>query len=122
MTSIRMTFLIMLALTACTRGHMVEFNRSERPAVRPEKVRIYSEPPMFCDRIGLVAASADFLFSEQKAIESAIRKMKEVAGKRGANGVVIKETAREYDDSIHLSGEAIYVTLPDTTPTPIPSE
>jgi hypothetical protein len=79
---------VLLACTACASGSVI-VTGTTRPAVAPESVRLFVDPPAEYDVIGLVSASSDAGWTEQGDVNYAIAELKRLAAKLGANGVLI---------------------------------
>jgi hypothetical protein len=90
-----------LALAACsTSSHVI--TGQTRPPVPPETVRIYTQPPSKYEQIATLNASSagSFAFTSQGNMDVAIARMKEEAGKLGANGVLLTAVADQQSGSI----------------------
>ena len=60
-----------------------------RPAIEPALVKIYFDPPLQYETIGLVEAYSEVLFSDQAAQDRAILELKKQAARIGANGILL---------------------------------
>lgn len=92
---IGMRRLLLLALLAgCATGHATLLDNTPRPAVAADSVRIFTSRaniPGPYDEIAIVEADG----SSQNSTEALIRKMREEAGKVGANAIVLDLGAGE---------------------------
>ena len=119
-----MSLFAVLLLSGCASGSAV-VTGGKRPPVPTEAVKLYLSPPANYEVIGLVEATG-MGWTSQGRMDNAIDKLKEKAGKIGANGVLIA-TAGEASGGVagvvnngvfvggnqrlkHASGQAIYVT------------
>lgn len=68
-----------------------------RAPISPDEVKIYSRPPTNYQEIALIESSSknSFAVSDQGKMETAIRRLKEVAAKIGANGIIINGTGEQ---------------------------
>ena len=80
--------LAMLALAACASGSAI-ITGNTRTSVAPELVKIYLDPPAEFEVIGLVSASSEAGWTEQRSVDYAIQELKKQAAKLGANGVLL---------------------------------
>ena len=77
-------------LAACVSSHQLV--GTPRPPVPPDQVQLFTEaPPRPYERIAVVSASSkhSFAFSYQGKAEVVVRRLKEEAGRLGANGVLL---------------------------------
>jgi hypothetical protein len=119
-------FFLVLSLFACATANGTSIvTGTVRPAIDPIGVKLYSEPPLEYETIGLVEASSDVFFStSQETLDRAVEELKAQAAKIGANGVLIEnfgghtETIPIYSDGFvyhsenetrMVQGKAIYV-------------
>jgi len=108
-------------LSGCATGTTIMTSREssrERPVIACEKVLVYFQYPPFADEVAIITESAGG--KGQKATDKAIRKLKERAGKIGANGIVVQDTQQHRGvivygawiiptDELTISARAIYV-------------
>ena len=85
------TVIVLLLMAACASGSAI-VTGTTRPAVAPETVRLFVEPPAEYEVIGLVSASSDAGWTEQGDVNYAISELKRRAAKLGANGVLLTAT------------------------------
>lgn len=71
-----------------------------RPALAPEQVRIYFEPPpgRYIEIALLETASGPLTYGEQNKMDSVIAKLRAEAGRLGANGVLLQGMASGHRD------------------------
>ena len=119
--------LVMLALAACASGSVIVTGHTRDP-VAPDQVKIYLDPPVEFESIGLVSASSAAGFTKQGSVDYAIEELKIEAGKLGANGVLLlssgentsavmggQGTAHPYITPVTsqtIEGKAIFVKAP----------
>lgn len=123
------TITVILTLTllfGCATGSSI-ITGTKRPAINPNEVKIYLDPPTQYENIGIIEVKSDVVFSRQSAQDKAMNELKIRAAKVGANGVLLTNsgsqtvgTAGYYSngifygggssDKILAQGRAIYVT------------
>lgn len=76
-----------------------------RPAIKPEKVKIYLHPPKKYEDVALIESSSknSFAFSSQGKMDVVVERLKEEAAKLGANGILLQGTGNEYGGSVSTS-------------------
>lgn len=89
------SLLLVVFLAACASSHII--TGKTRPPIPPEQVRIYSAPPSGFEEIALIESSSrgSFSISDQGKTDTVIERLKEEAGKLGANGVLLELTGSE---------------------------
>lgn len=85
-------FAVLLAGCASTSKVMIS---PPRAAIAPEQVRIYFVPPpgRYVEIALLETSSGAFTYGEQNKMDSVLGKLRVEAGKLGANGVLLQDTA-----------------------------
>jgi hypothetical protein len=65
-----------------------------RPAISPEQVRIYLQPPPSYEQVAVIDASSQGsgAFTDQRKLDKAIARLKREAAALGANGVLLQGT------------------------------
>lgn len=118
-------FLLFLSLLfpLCANGEVVMLGKP-RPAISPEMVKIYAEPPATFEQIALIGATSkkSFRFSAQGKMDKVIERLKEQAARLGANGVILQSVGDRYAGSVNtatgtVSGSTAYgsgVSVPIT--------
>ncbi len=98
------------ALIGCTTSSSI-VTGTIRPAISPDEVSLYLEPPSEYETIGIVEASSDVGFSSQAAVDRAINRLKSRAARIGANGVLLMgiedrstDTVGFYSDGVFFAG------------------
>lgn len=99
--------LCVLMLGACASGSAI-ITGETKASVPPEQVKIYLEPPTSFKTIGLVSASSDSGWTEQRAVDYAIAELKKQAGKLGANGVLLVSSGETTSTYVGGSGASVY--------------
>jgi len=94
--------LTVLFLSACTIVHgSAILTGTQRAAIDPDIVKLYSKAPVNYEEIAIVEAEAGHDFkSKQSVMDSAIRRLKEEAARLGANGVILNNVGRRDDHSV----------------------
>jgi hypothetical protein len=91
-TVLRMTSaLLIAALSGCASSQVAIVGRA-RPAISPDQVQIYLQPPesKYQEIANLSASSRGFFsFSAAAKIDQVIERLKEQAAKLGANGILL---------------------------------
>lgn len=126
--------IVALALSAISGCTIMDGNAivtgNIRPAISPDKVRIYRTAPDSFEEVAIVSASAGHDFKKNSELmNEAIQRLKEEAAKVGANGIILTEinerdapavttaygsaTATGAEGSVYASGNAISVNRGD---------
>lgn len=94
------TFLSAVLLAGCASTSRVMISPA-RPAIGPEQVRVYFVPPpgRYVEIALLETSSGAFTYGEQNKLDSVLGKLRVEAGKLGANGVLVQDTANGYRGS-----------------------
>ena len=112
--------ILFIVLLGCSTGSAI-ITGNVRPAIDPNEVKIFLEPPSQYETIGIVEASSDVEFSSQKAQDRVINELKKQAAKIGANGIILLNTGNTSSggafvgyvyiasDTKTARGQAIYV-------------
>lgn len=112
-----------LVLAGCASGSAI-VTGNVRPAVVPQQVSLYLEPPAAFEVIGLVNASSDAGMTEQGSMDYAVEELKRQAAKLGANGVLLVSSGEKTSGFVTgeyyavpvtaktVQGKAIFVTEP----------
>ena len=100
-------FLIFSCLLSCATGSTI-ITGEVRPAIDPSEVRIYLEPPLQFETIGIVEASSDVEISRQAAQDRVINELKNRAAKIGANGILLINTGRQSGDIVGFFSGGIF--------------
>jgi hypothetical protein len=108
--------LAMLALAACASGSAIVTGNTRNP-VAPEQVKLYLEPPAAFELIGLVNASSDAGWTEQRSVDYAIEELKKQAAKLGANGVLLVSSGENTKTIVGGQGTDYFYAIPVTAKT-----
>jgi hypothetical protein len=108
--------LAVLAIAACASGSAI-VTGTRRTPVAPEQVVIYLEPPAEFEVIGLVNASSDAGWTDQKSLDYAINELKKQAGKLGANGVLLMSSGETTSTIVGGQGTGYVYAVPVTAKT-----
>jgi hypothetical protein len=90
-----------LLIAGCsTQSHVIV--GKVRPPIPPDQVKIYLAPPKAFEKIAIVDASSrhSMTFTAQQKSDKAITRLKEEAGKLGANGVLLEGTGSQTVGSV----------------------
>ncbi len=97
-------------LAACaTSSHVLV--GTPHPAISPESVQVYMQPPPRFDQIAIIDATSQgsFAMTSQQNMDKAIERMKHEAAKLGANGVLLQGVEDRQSASIGTGvGNASY--------------
>jgi hypothetical protein len=87
-----LALLIALGLAACESPNSVIVTGTQRPAIAPASVKIYSHPPPVFEEIAMLNASSSSMFTTggQSSVDKVIADLKVQAAKLGANGVILE--------------------------------
>ena len=103
------TLAFLVFITGCTTGsHKV--TGTLREPVPPEAVRIYSSMPPHAQVVGLLSADSFGGATLQDASQDALEKLRNEAGRLGANGIVIGPADDTPLAGAKLKAQAIYVS------------
>lgn len=108
--------LALLALGGCASGSVIVTGTKKEP-VPSDQVVIFLEPPADFETIGLVSASSDSGFTEQGSVDYAINKLKKLAAKLGANGVLLISTGERTTTAVGGSGSGFFYAVTGTAKT-----
>lgn len=94
-----------LVLTACSTSSHVLVG-TPRPAISPDSVRIYTQPPPRYEQIAQLDATSQgsFAITSQQNMDKAVSRLKEEAAKLGANGILLQGIQDQQTGSIGLGG------------------
>lgn len=105
----RLTPLILVVMSvvmsACASSSHVIVGAT-RPSIPPDQVKVYSTPPPAFEEVAILSASSDSMFTVggQKSLDKVVERLKEQAGKLGANGVILEGLADSQTGSIGAGG------------------
>ena len=124
MKNIFIAFIVMFAVSSCATGSYILTGQKREP-IDPAQVLLYTTPPTKYDVIGIVNASSESGWTQQGDMDLAIAKLKKLAAKLGANGVLISVTGESTSSTVGgynngfmynvtttaqtVTGQAIYV-------------
>lgn len=85
-------------LSACASSSSILVGKA-RPAIQPEAVKIYLDPPKAYERIALLEASskASMAITDQGKTDKMVERLKAEAAKLGANGVLLTATGSKQE-------------------------
>jgi hypothetical protein len=96
---------LVVLLPACSTSSHVMIGQA-RPAISPESVRIYMQPPPQYEEVAVLDATSQgsFAITGQQNMDKAIARLKEQAAKLGANGVLLQGVQDQQTGSIGAGG------------------
>jgi uncharacterized protein YbjQ (UPF0145 family) len=99
------TAALALLLASCSTSSHVMLGTA-RPAISPDSVRIYNEPPAQYEQIAQLNATSQgtFAITSQQNIDAALARLKTEAAKLGANGILLQSVQNEQTGSIGAGG------------------
>jgi len=104
-----LTLAVLVFITGCaTSSHQV--TGTLRPQVPPEAVKVYYALPANSEVIGMVSADSFGGVDLQQATADAITRLKEQAGRLGANGLFINGVQDKPLNGATVNAEAIFVS------------
>ena len=79
-----------LMLAACASSHILV--GKARPAISPEQVQIYVQPPAHFEQVAILEASSQgsFAFTSQQKTNKVVARLKKEAAALGANGILLQ--------------------------------
>ncbi|WP_189356698.1 hypothetical protein, partial [Arenibacter certesii] len=83
--------LLFTFLLGCVTGSTIITGTARQP-INPIEVKIYLDPPVKFENIGIIEVSSDVVLSRQSAQDKAITELKSRAAKLGANGILLTNT------------------------------
>lgn len=95
---------LVLGLAGCASPSTTNMIGTARPAISVDQVLVYLEEPICFEPIALLTSTSDasFAFTDQAKIDAAIQRLREAAAGVGANGVLLKRTGEQQDDSVYV--------------------
>lgn len=94
-------------LASCATGSTI-ITGTKRAAIHLDDVKIYLDPPMQYESIGIVEVSSDVLLSRQKAQDNAMNALKSRAAKVGANGVLLTNSGSQSVGTVGYYSDGIF--------------
>jgi len=106
-------YLAALFLIGCaTATGSVILTGPARPSTNPQSVKLYQKEPKKYDVIGLVEASSDYGWTDQKSQDYAVAELKKQAAKVGANGVLLTTTGTQTSAMVGGYGTGVMWAAP----------
>ena len=111
-----LALLLLVLLSACASSSVLV--GTARPAISPDQVKVYLQPPAKYETIALLSANdaGASPFSEQSRMNKVMNRLKASAAKLGANGVLLQSVNTAVLGPLSQmnkgTAEAIYVTEP----------
>ena len=101
--SVIITVFALLCVIGCASGNAL-VTGTQRPAISPESVVLYTEAPEKYEVIGIVTASSDATGSAQTDLNYAVAELKKQAAKIGANGILLQDVSSSNSGGVFISG------------------
>lgn len=98
--------LLTLSFSGCATGSGVLVGDA-RPSTDPQLVKLYLKEPQAYDVIGLVEASSDSGWTDQKSQDYAVAELKKQAAKIGANGVLLAVSGTQSSAGVGAYGNGL---------------
>lgn len=108
--------LLTISLVACASGSSI-VTGTKRTPLEPNQVKLYTEPPIKYEVIGIVNASSDAGWTEQGSVDYALDELKNQAAKLGANGVLLGTTGETTTTIVGGYGSGYIYSIPVTAKT-----
>ncbi|MDN7138093.1 hypothetical protein J6J34_07710 [Pseudidiomarina sp. 1ASP75-14] len=95
---------LVIVLAGCASPTTTNMIGTSRTPLQPEQVTVYTQEPACFEPIALVTATSDmsFTFTDQAQMDVVLERLREAAGRVGANGVLLQRTGEERDESVHV--------------------
>ncbi len=116
MKQIHILFIAIFLLSSCASGSYV-LTGQKRDPIDPSLVILYTSPPTKYDVIGIVNSSSDMGWTEQDEMDLAVSKLKELAAKLGANGILLTATGESTSSAVGGYNNGIVYTTSSTSQT-----
>lgn len=99
--------IISVFLAGCATGSTI-ITGTKRTPINPSEVKIYLDPPIKFENIGLIEVTSEVVFSRQAAQDQAMNELKSRAAKIGANGVLLTNSGSQSSGTIGYFSNGIY--------------
>ena len=109
MKQLHIILVLVLLLSSCASGSYILTGQKRNPS-NPSNVKLYTSPPNKYDVIGIVNASSDSGWTEQGDMDLAVSKLKDLAAKLGANGILLSSTGESTSSSVSAYNNGIAYT------------
>lgn len=93
-------------LASCSSGSYI-LTGTQKEAKSPENVVLYTSAPSEYEVIGIVKATGTAGWTEQDEMDYAVARLKKLAAKLGANGVLLASGDVETTTTIHRVGDSV---------------
>ncbi|CAB0151363.1 hypothetical protein PSI9734_01752 [Pseudidiomarina piscicola] len=99
-----LVILAVVTLAGCASPTTTNMIGTARAPLTADQVSVYLEKPACSEAIALLTATSDasFTFSDQAKMDAALRRLREAAAAVGANGVLLRKTGEQRDDSVYV--------------------
>lgn len=93
-----------LLLVGCASPSTTNMIGTARTPVTVDDVLVYLDDPVCFEPIALLTSTSDasFAFTDEAKIDAALQRLREAAAAVGANGVLLKRTGEQRDDSVYV--------------------
>ena len=92
---------LIVITSGCASSHVII--GQTRPAISPEQVRIYVDPPASFEKIAILEASSknSWTITSQGKTNKVIERLKSEAAQLGANGILLQGLGEQYGGSVN---------------------
>jgi hypothetical protein len=106
-TAIPVGLLTLTLLTGCADSTRVLTGHA-RPAIDPQSVVVYSEPPPHFEEVAVINASSHSAFGPggRRGMDKVIERLKDQAAEVGANGIIVEGFSDRETGSLGSGGES----------------
>ncbi|RUO53484.1 hypothetical protein [Pseudidiomarina homiensis] len=95
---------LVVVVAGCASPSTTNMIGTARTPLDASEVLVYLEEPICFEAIALLTATSDasFAFGDQAKIDAVLQRLREAAAAVGANGVLLKRTGEQRDDSVYV--------------------
>lgn len=116
MKQIHIILIATLLLSSCASGSYILTGQKRQPT-NPSQVKLYTSTPKKYDVIGIVNASSGSGLTKQGDMDLAVSKLKQLAAKLGANGILLTVTGESTSSSVSTYSNSFAYTSSSTSQT-----
>ncbi|BBB25944.1 conserved hypothetical protein [Amphritea japonica ATCC BAA-1530] len=102
---------LVVFLTACASGSSIVTGKVRAP-IDFNQVKLYLDAPKNYESVGIVKASSDAGWTEQRSQDYAIQELKKQAAKLGANGVLLSTTGENASAIVWTYSNGVTYVIP----------
>ena len=104
-------FFTVCMIISCASGTAI-VTGTTRTAIKPEKVKLYLQPPTEYEVIAIIKASSDAGWTAQGSQDYAVQELKNQAAQLGANGVLLGGTGTKTSTVVGGYGTGAIYAIP----------